>query len=247
VDPNVLSRGVQFLKQNLKSPAGLSGWQANQQAFAVYALAEAGAPEPNRAGALYEQREKLSIYARAYLALALAIINDEASAERLATLMAEISGEAITSATSTHWEEEDRLGMNTDVRTTAIVLDAMAKLDAENVLAPNAVRWLMSVREGGRWNSTQENAWTIMAMTDWMKVTGELEGDYEWQARLNGDALGEGVVTPENVEETTVLQTAIEAMFRDRANVEIDAAMGRASSTTAPTCAPTCRSRTWRR
>jgi hypothetical protein len=229
VDPNVLSRGVQFLKQNLKSPAGLSGWQANQQAFAVYALAEAGAPEPNRAGALYEQREKLSIYARAYLALALAIINDEASAERIATLMAEISGEAITSATSTHWEEEwtDYWGMNTDVRTTAIVLDAMAKLDAENVLAPNTVRWLMSVREGGRWNSTQENAWTIMAMTDWMKVTGELEGDYEWRARLNGGALGEGVVTPENVEETTVLQVEMEKMLRDRANaLEIERSDG---------------------
>jgi hypothetical protein len=109
--------------------------------------------------------------------------------------------------------------MNTDIRTTAIVLDAIAKLDAENVLAPNAVRWLMNVRESGRWGTTQENAWAIMALTDWMKTSGELEGEYDWQARLNDALLGEGVVTPETVGETTRLQAEMAELLLDGVNV----------------------------
>ena len=143
--------------------------------------------EPNRAGALYEAREALSIYGKAYLALALGLINDAASQTRIKTLLADITGKAITSATSTHWEEAwvDYWNMNTDTRTTSIVLDALAKLDPKNSLAPNAVRWLMGARKADRWETTQENAWAIMALTDWMAATGELEGDYDWQVLLN--------------------------------------------------------------
>ena len=71
VDPNVLDRGVRYLTDSLEAPKDLEPWQLNEQAFMLYALAEAGQMEPNRAGALYEAREGLSIYAKAYLALAL--------------------------------------------------------------------------------------------------------------------------------------------------------------------------------
>ena len=171
--------------------------------------------EPNRAGALYEAREKLSIYGKAYLALALSLIDDEAAAARIKTLLADISGQAITSATSTHWEEAlvDYWNMNTDTRTTSIVLDTLAKLDPGNSLAPNAVRWLMGARKADRWETTQENAWAIMALTDWMAATGELEGDYDWQVTLNDAPLGEGTVTPDTVDEVTTLRAGIEELL----------------------------------
>ena len=60
-------------------------------------------------------------------------------------------------------------------RSTSIVLDTPGKLDPKNSLAPNTVRWLMGARKADRWKTTQENAWAIMALTDWMAVTGELE------------------------------------------------------------------------
>jgi hypothetical protein len=31
----------------------------------------------------------------------------------------------------------------------------------------------MSAREAGRWASTQDNAWAIIALTDWMTFTGD--------------------------------------------------------------------------
>ena len=66
--------------------------------------------------------------------------------------------------------------MNTDTRSTAIILDALARLDKNNQLAPNVVRWLMVARKGGYWETTQETAWALIALTDWMKATGELAG-----------------------------------------------------------------------
>jgi len=220
VDQGVLGRGVQFLEGKLKAPKDLQPWQYNEQAFAIYALAEAGQMEPNRAGALFETREGLSLYGKAYLALALDLIGDKAAAARIKTLLADIGGKAVVSATSTHWEEgwTDYWNMNTDTRSTSIVLDALAKLDPQNSLAPNAVRWLMSARKADRWETTQENAWAIMALTDWMAATGELQGSYDWRVALNGNPLGQGTVTPATVQDVTTLRGDITRLLLDQTN-----------------------------
>ena len=223
VDQTVLDRGVRYLTESLKAPKGLEPWQLNGQAFTLYTLAEAGQMEPNRAGALYEAREGLSTYGKAYLAQAFNLINDKAAAARIKTLLADISGQAITSATSTHWEEAfvDYWNMNTDTRTTSIVLDTLAKLDPGNSLAPNTVRWLMGARKADRWETTQENAWAIMALTDWMAATGELEGNYDWHVTLNDAAMGEGTVTPKTVAEVTTLRAGIEELLLDQTNAVV--------------------------
>jgi uncharacterized protein YfaS (alpha-2-macroglobulin family) len=220
VDKDVLARGVRYLKGTLTAPAGLNAWELNRQAFTVYALAEAGDLEPNRAGGLFEQHARLSTYAKAYLAMALGLINDGASAARIQTLLAEINNTAVTSATSTHWEEDfvDYWNMNTDTRTTAIVLEALVRLDPQNTLAPNAVRWLMTARKADRWETTQENAWAIMSLTDWMAATGELQGSYTWQVELNNQLLGQGSVTPANVSNSIDLSAGIARLLLDQTN-----------------------------
>ncbi len=60
--------------------------------------------------------------------------------------MSDIVSQAKTSATGTHWEEKDLYwgSWETDLRSTATVLDAFAILDPKNQLAPNVVRWLMN-------------------------------------------------------------------------------------------------------
>ena len=223
VDENVLDLGVAYLRQTLKAPDELKDWELNRQAFTLYALAEAGQKEPNRAGALFEVRERLGNFGKAYLALALNLIGDQAAPARIETLLADLAGQAITSATSAHWEEgaPDYWNMNTDTRSTAIVIDALAKLDPEGAatsLGPGAVRWLMSARTANRWETTQENAWAIIALTDWMAATGELEGDYDWQVQLNGTTLGRGTVTPQTVEQVISLRADIQQLLLDQTN-----------------------------
>jgi uncharacterized protein YfaS (alpha-2-macroglobulin family) len=102
-------------------------------------------------------------------------------------------------------------------------------------LLPQAVRWLMSVREnGGHWATTQENAWAIIGLTDWLVVSGELQADYAWQVSLNGAELGQGSVDRTNLEQTQQLQVEVKDLLADMVNrlaVELDVAAGSADET----------------
>jgi hypothetical protein len=74
----------------------------------------------------------------------------------------------------------------------------------------------MGALQADHWDTTQESAWAIMGLTDWMAVTGELEGDYTWRARLNDAALGQGQVTPATVETVTTLRADIATLLADQ-------------------------------
>ncbi|MCA9913142.1 MAG: alpha-2-macroglobulin, partial [Anaerolineae bacterium] len=136
------------------------------------------------------------------------------------TLLSDLNSAAILSATGAHWEEDnyDWWAMNTDTRSTAIILDTLARLDPENALIPNVVRWLMIARQGGIWETTQETAWAVMALTDWMTVSGELEPDYAYNVTFNDDTILQGDATPATVRERSELQIDVSEMLQDEAN-----------------------------
>jgi uncharacterized protein YfaS (alpha-2-macroglobulin family) len=76
----------------------------------------------------------------------------------------------------------------------------------------------MAARQEGFWETTQETAWSIIALTDWMAVTGELEGTYDWEVLVNDLTLGGGSVTPNNIDETVKLQIEVAELLADEAN-----------------------------
>ena len=132
-------------------------------------LARAGELDVSATVQMYDQRLELALYARAYLAHTVYWI--DSADPRLETLLSDFNSAAITSASGTHWEEEskDFYNWNSDTRTTAIILSALSEIDVQNPLNANAVRWLMAHRSNnGYWNSNQETAWTILALTRWM-------------------------------------------------------------------------------
>jgi len=220
VDEDVRFNAVDYLEVNLIAPKDITvAWKANRQAFILYALAEAGQGDLGRTMALFQEREKLDIFGRAYLAMAAHILDD--SAKQIDTLVDDITSSAIVSATGAHWEEEqvDYYAMNTDTRSTAIVVAALSRIRPDHALLPNAVRWLMSIREnGGHWETTQETAWALIGLTDFMAATGELEGEYRWRASLNGAELGSGEVDESNIDETTRLRVAISELLAGEVN-----------------------------
>ena len=90
-----------------------------------------------------------------------------------------------------HWEgHAARINMETPVFTTAVVIYALAQHDPASPTIPDAVRYLMAARgSDSAWASTYETAWTIMSLTEVMKGTGELAGDFGFAAALNGIGL----------------------------------------------------------
>jgi hypothetical protein len=109
--------------------------------------------------------------------------------------------------------------MNTDTRSTAIVIAALSRIQPDHPILPNAVRWLMTVREnGGHWETTQETAWAIIGLTDYMIATGELEGNYAWRVSLNGAEMSEGLIDKDNIDETVKLRVEVADLLADTIN-----------------------------
>ena len=227
VDSAALERAIGYLQRQLRPVDELEGYELNQQAFILYVLAEAGQGDVGRTTALYEVRERLAHYGEALLALTFDLLDDPTSAQRIGVLLDDLNGAAVVSATGAHWEEAsvDWWTMNSDLRSTALVLDALVKTTADEEtspllasLAPNAVRWLMNTRTDGHWATTQENVWSLIALTDWMAATGELEGDYSYDVQLNNEELASGAVNSENVDEPVDLRVAVADLLQDYAN-----------------------------
>ena len=199
-----IERGLDYLLSSLWSDDALSEpGRADSQAWLFYVVAAAGAGEAisDRVEALFDARTHLAHYGRALFILTLYALDP--LDVRIAPLRAAIEAGAILSATGTHWEEAGRVGwaMNTDTRSTAIVLDALLTVDPASDLLPNVVRWLMTARRGSIWETTQETAWALIALTDWMVATGELEAQFDLALDIDGVERLSARVTPDNASE----------------------------------------------
>lgn len=219
INEDVLTAGVKYLGRQLLSIVRMvSPDLMNRQAFILYVLARAGKPDVSSSVQLFEQRQRLALYAEAFLAKALATADPQDA--RLKTFLSDIQSAAILSATGTHWEEKqvDRWNWNTDTRTTAILLSTLSDLNPTNPLNANAVRWLMSNRSNGHWLGTQETAWTLMALTNWMVASGELSADYKYAVALNGKRMGGGIADKETLRQSLELQVDVAELLTDQAN-----------------------------
>jgi uncharacterized protein YfaS (alpha-2-macroglobulin family) len=219
VSRDVMDRAARYLTGTLDAPLGELRYQNNVRAFVLYALADYGQGDLGRSVALFEKRGSLDTYGKAFLLMALRILEPEQDA-RVNTLLSDLTNAAILSATGAHWEEEtvDYWTMNTNTRSTAIVLESLVRSDPRNPVIPNAVRWLMTARKAGHWETTQETAWSVMALTDYMVASGELQAGYDFQVSLNGKELGQGTVTTQDLDRTRELSAAVVDLLRDEMN-----------------------------
>jgi uncharacterized protein YfaS (alpha-2-macroglobulin family) len=222
VNASVISNAQAYLNQQILEPSTVNtseDWRLNRQAFILYALAQSGAGNTSATSQLFDARNRLEAYARAYLALTLHQL-DASDTSRVTTLLSDLNNAAIASATGSHWEEPsaDWHNMNTDTRSTAIVLEALVTLDPNNSLLPNVVRWLMVARQASSWATTQETAWSLIGLTDWLVSSGELKGNYSYTVTLNGNSLANGSVTPDNLQTPVQLHVAVADLLKDQAN-----------------------------
>ncbi len=227
VPERTLTDAINYLDGQFQAPKDIAtdageNWRLNEMAFTLFVLSELQKDDPGRTSTLYDARERLSLYGQAYLAMTLANIakHNNTTDERVDALLDNLFSRAQFSATGASWHETgmDWQNLNTDTRSTSIILAAFARLDPKQPLLPNVVRWLMSARQAGRWQTTQENSWAIIALTDWMQATGELKGTYAWSVTLNDKDLGSGTAGPENLAMPVHLRAAVTDLLRDQTN-----------------------------
>ena len=173
VDPGMRGRGYAYLEKELaqKPPVNESWWPSYTawQAFAVKVLVEGGRNQDSNLTRLYGYRDRMPVFALAYLSDALIARGPRAdTAARLADLRRRMANAVLPEAGQSHVEELSDPYLlwfwNSNVRTTAIVLDTLARAGADPSEMTPIVRWLMAARKDGRWGNTQENAYAMEAL-----------------------------------------------------------------------------------
>ncbi len=194
-------------------------WMLDRITLIHFALAQAGFGNPTEAGQLYGVRDQLSPWAQALLALTLEKLSPGSSQAQ--TLISDLQSTAERSATGVFWQTPrgDWRNMTTTISGSAMAIYALAQIEPASTLLPDAVRFLMAGRGAdGAWASTYESAWAVLALTEYMKGTGELGGDFAFSATLNGVQIANGQASPGASPTPVRVETPLSSLYASSPN-----------------------------
>jgi uncharacterized protein YfaS (alpha-2-macroglobulin family) len=218
----VMNKAQSYI-EGLVSPATTLNetWEINRQAFFLYILAENGNNDTAEfADDLFsEHRDLLNPSAKAYLVMVYELSGNSGS-DVQQSLMADLNDSANLTAAGAHWEniEQDWNNLSSDISGTAIALSAMLRVEPDNQILPNVVRWLMVARTAGHWPTTYETAWSIHALADWMVASGELNANYDYLFQNNLVTLAEGEFNQTNLDDTVNISIPLNTLVPEEVN-----------------------------
>jgi hypothetical protein len=171
---------------------------------------------------LWNRRDELNAYTRALFALAEHNLDNSARAKTLVENLANgvkrddrpdasilISGNSRQPTSNTqqsvigtaHWGEDGIYWRWSDggVEATAFALRAMLAIDPTNQLIEPVTNWLIKNRRGAQWNNTRDTAIVVLALNDYLRASGELKGDVEYEVFVNGTSIAKKKITGADV------------------------------------------------
>jgi uncharacterized protein YfaS (alpha-2-macroglobulin family) len=200
VDEGVRDRAYDYLQRELgaKPPAPNEGWwpaYTSWQAFAVKVLVEGGRNQDSHLTRLYGYRDRMPVFAIAYLHDAL-MARGETTGDRVTDLRRRMSNAILPEGGSAHVEElADPYLLwywNSNVRSTAIVLNSLVKGGVSTAPMRQIVRWMMAARRKGRWGNTQENAYAMEALVRYYRTYEATVPDFRAVVTLGARELARG-------------------------------------------------------
>jgi uncharacterized protein YfaS (alpha-2-macroglobulin family) len=221
---NALERGASFLDKALveeEEKPDMQAWMLH--ALAVYKASNKQLSlsrfESKAFDHLWTNRDKLNAYTRALLALS---AHHFGKADQAKTLIQNlengvkrderpdtsviISGNNQPSTnnyqlSTAHWGEDGIYWRWSDggVEATAFALRALLTIDPQNKLIEPVTNWLIKNRRGAQWNSTRDTAIVVLAMNDYLRVSGELKPEIEYELLVNGSSVAKKKITGADV------------------------------------------------
>ncbi len=196
VDAGMRERAYTYLEKNLaQAPPSNDGWwpaYTAWQAFAVKVLVEGGRTQDSNLTRLYGYRDRMPVFGLAYLHDAL-LAKKESSGARVEDLRRRMSNAILTEAGGSHVEELADPYLvwfwNSNVRSTAIVLNSLVKADTRDPAVTALVRWMMATRKGGRWGNTQENAYAMESLVNYYRKYETVVPDFRAVVTLGADEI----------------------------------------------------------
>ena len=212
VDAPMVTRATNYLEQALaqKPPTNESWWPAYTawQSFAVKVLVENGRNQDSNLTRLYGYRDRMPVFALAYLVDAL-VARGEGGGARAAELRRRLGNAVLPEAATAHVEElNDPYLMwfwNSNVRSTAIVLRTLVNASTPNDASFRPmVAWLMQARKNGRWGNTQENALAMESLVAYYRRFESVTPDFTAAAKLGDVQLASAQFQGRSTEARTV-------------------------------------------
>jgi uncharacterized protein YfaS (alpha-2-macroglobulin family) len=194
VDGPMRERAYGYLERELaqKSPTNEGWWPSYTawQSFAVKVLVEGGRNQDSNITRLYGYRERMPVFALAYLNDAL-VAKGEGTGVRSTELKRRIANAILPEAATAHVEELSDPYLlwfwNSNVRSTAIALNSLVNASAPDQQYRGLVTWLLQARKDGRWRNTQENALALESLVSYYRRFESTVPNFTAVAKL-GDA-----------------------------------------------------------
>lgn len=150
--------------------------------YAVYVRDLMGDVDTAKARQLLGQYslEEQSLEAIAWLWQVLS--DDAASARQVDQIRRFVNNRAVETASAanftTSYGDDEYLMLHSNRRTDAVVLDAMINDQPDNDLIPKVVNGLLSNRNAGRWENTQENVFVLLALDRYFNTFESVTPDF---------------------------------------------------------------------
>lgn len=221
IDLNALNRGADYLDKRLVEQ------EANPdiQSWMLHALAARASADNAKASEfqtkafdnLWSNREKLNAYTRALLALSahyfkfddkakILVENLENGVKRdekpdVSVVMEGPQQSAEGVMGTAHWGEDGIYWRWSDggIEATAFALRALLAIDPQNKLVEPVSNWLIKNRRGAQWSNTRDTAITVLALNDYLRASGELAPEIEYEVIVNGQSIATRKVTGDEI------------------------------------------------
>ncbi|MCI0486252.1 MAG: MG2 domain-containing protein [Blastocatellia bacterium] len=208
IKPDALNRAVEYLDKEIVEEEA----NHDQQSWMLHALAayhasskrsEVGKFQAKAFENLWTNRERLNAYTRALFALA---AHYYGYTDRAKTLVENLeNGVKVDSAPDTsivqrgfqrssdsviataHWGEDGIYWRWSDggVEATSFALRALLAIDPGNKLIEPVTNWLVKNRRGAQWSNTRDTAITVLTLNEYLRQSGELGPEVEYELVVN--------------------------------------------------------------
>jgi uncharacterized protein YfaS (alpha-2-macroglobulin family) len=171
---------------------------ASFKAYLLYSLAAAGRDDlalSTMRAVLEQDRANLKNWARAYLLLGFEKAGLTKKDPEMQALLNDLAANVIPSANGNHWEDARvNTYAQSGPRTTALVLNAMSRVDPEHPLIEETARWLVVALNTDVCRTELEKTQAIVALSSFVQSTGERGASFPYNVRLNDAPVMGGVL-----------------------------------------------------
>ncbi|MGA7160839.1 MAG: alpha-2-macroglobulin family protein [Bacteroidota bacterium] len=195
VDEEVFNKGLEYLKRVLNGEERDEFYEVYYsrctRALILYTLSLAGKPEYGFMETLYNERQDMPLFAKAYLLRALHAANGNKSMQE--ELVRDLSNMVKIAPTSAHFEERSDYELwwcfDSNIRTTALIMQALIETQPQSPIIPKAVRWLIDQQKLGHWRTTQENVYVVDALATYLRAYEKDEPNFRATVTMEGRTL----------------------------------------------------------